>query len=112
MPQIIDVPNQGLVEFPDGMSDADIVKAIKRTSMDYAKPQKVDPTEGMSTGQKLLAGVGKGFVDVGRGIGQRLGLVEQESILVIETSDPKYSETETRKLLEGAGSKHIDMVAE
>src|SRR5919109_4593239 len=28
--------------------------------------------------------------------------------LVIETSDPKYSETETRKLLESAGSRHIE----
>ena len=32
--------------------------------------------------------------------------------VVIETSDPKYSETETRKLLEGAGSRHIEMVEE
>jgi hypothetical protein len=32
--------------------------------------------------------------------------------LVIETGDPKYSETETRKLLETAGSKHIEMVEE
>jgi len=32
--------------------------------------------------------------------------------VVIETSDPKYNETETRKLLEGAGSKHIEMVEE
>jgi hypothetical protein len=30
MPQIIDVPGHGRVEFPDGMSDADIVAAIKR----------------------------------------------------------------------------------
>jgi len=32
--------------------------------------------------------------------------------LVIETDDPKYSETETRKLLEAAGSKHIELVEE
>jgi hypothetical protein len=32
--------------------------------------------------------------------------------VVIETSDPKYSETETRKLLESAGSKHIEIVEE
>jgi ActD protein len=30
--------------------------------------------------------------------------------IVIETADPKYSETETRKLLEAAGSKRIEMV--
>jgi len=32
--------------------------------------------------------------------------------IVIETSDPKYSETETRKLLEEAGSKHIETVGD
>lgn len=32
--------------------------------------------------------------------------------LVIETGDPKYSETETRRLLEAAGSKRIELVEE
>ena len=32
--------------------------------------------------------------------------------VVVETADPKYSETETRKLLETAGSKHIEIVEE
>ena len=32
--------------------------------------------------------------------------------LVIETADQKYSDTETRKLLEATGSKHIEMVEE
>lgn len=32
--------------------------------------------------------------------------------LVIETGDPKYSEAETRKLLEAAGSTHIELVEE
>lgn len=32
--------------------------------------------------------------------------------VVIETSDPKYSETETRKLLESLGSRHIEVVEE
>jgi len=32
--------------------------------------------------------------------------------LVIETADPKYSDTETRKLLESLGSRHIEMVEE
>lgn len=36
-------------------------------------PAKVfDPTEGMSGGQKFLAGAGKGFADLGRGAGQLL----------------------------------------
>ena len=32
--------------------------------------------------------------------------------IVIETSDPKYSETETERLLESLGSKHIEIVEE
>jgi hypothetical protein len=32
--------------------------------------------------------------------------------LVIETADKQYSETETRKLLEGVGSRHIELVEE
>ncbi len=32
--------------------------------------------------------------------------------IVIETADPKYSETETRKLLESMGSKNIEVVEE
>jgi len=32
--------------------------------------------------------------------------------IVIETTDPKYSESETRKLLETSGSKHIEIVEE
>ena len=32
--------------------------------------------------------------------------------IVIESADPKYSEAETRKLLESAGSRHIEVVEE
>jgi hypothetical protein len=32
--------------------------------------------------------------------------------VVIETSDPKYSEAETRRLLESLGSRHIELVEE
>jgi len=32
--------------------------------------------------------------------------------IVIETADPKYSETETRKLLESLGIRHIEVVEE
>jgi hypothetical protein len=32
--------------------------------------------------------------------------------VVIETSDPKFDEVQTRKMLEAAGSKHIELVEE
>ena len=42
---------------------------------------------------------------------QRFAQVTHDKFfVVIETADPKYSETETRKLLEGAGSKLIQVV--
>ena len=44
---------------------------------------------------------------------RRFGLATHDKFyVVIETTDPKYSETETRKLLEAAGSKRIEMVEE
>lgn len=48
MSQTIDVPGQGLVEFPDGMSDADIVAAIKKNSMTAAPA----PTPFVPSGEK------------------------------------------------------------
>jgi hypothetical protein len=32
--------------------------------------------------------------------------------VVIESDDPKYSESETRRLLESLGSRHIELVEE
>jgi len=44
---------------------------------------------------------------------KRFGSVTHDKFfIVIETTDPKYSEAETRKLLEAAGSQHIEMVEE
>lgn len=39
-----------------------------------------DPTQGMSRTDKFLAGAGKGMTDVARGVGQVLGLVDQQAI--------------------------------
>jgi hypothetical protein len=38
------------------------------------------------------------------------GVTHDKFFVVIETSDPKYSEFETRRLLESAGSRHIELV--
>ncbi len=40
------------------------------------------------------------------------GVTHDRFFIVIETADSKYSEAETRKLLEEAGSKHIETVEE
>lgn len=67
MAQLIDVPNYGQVEFPDGMSDADIVSAIKKNAMGY----KVGAgNTAQESKQGTLANIGlgalKGASDIGR----------------------------------------------
>lgn len=66
-----------------------------RTGLSPSKqvPTNYDPTEGMSTTQKVLAGMGKAFVDVGRGVGQRLNLVSQEDIDAAKSQDAPLMKT-------------------
>jgi hypothetical protein len=42
MPQQIEVPNFGIVEFPDGMSDEQITAAIKKNSLNYKAPTRAE----------------------------------------------------------------------
>src|SRR6478736_7130166 len=62
----------------DAQAAQQIAAAIR--SMQGSSVQKpIDPTEGMSTTQKMLAGAGKAFVDLGRGAGQLAREVLPES---------------------------------
>lgn len=45
-----------------------------------ADRKEFDPTVGMSGTDKFLAGVGKAMTDVGRGVGQMVGLVDREEV--------------------------------
>jgi hypothetical protein len=75
MPQVIEVPGYGLVEFPDGLNDDAIIAAIR--TMDAERPQAApdtpDPSEGMSPGELFAAGAGSQVRSVGRGIAGFLG---------------------------------------
>lgn len=59
-------------------------------SMQQAIPS---PTEGMSSGELFLAGVGKGMTDIGRGIGQRLGMVSEQDVARAKQLDQPLMET-------------------
>lgn len=77
-PMYSDVPDGELVrglhkKFYSDLPYADFLKGI-----DFS--EKVNPTEGMTTGQKALAGAGKAFVDPVRGIGQAVGINSQSDI--------------------------------
>lgn len=67
MPQIVEVPGVGRVEFPDGMSDADIVKAIKGVAPQQSQAK---PTDGVGTLDALLIGAGRSTDKVIQGVRQ------------------------------------------
>lgn len=64
------------VNAPDGASESDVLAYAQKQFA--PKQEAIDPTEGMTTTTKVLAGVGKSFVDTGRGVGQLLRKVLPE----------------------------------
>lgn len=72
--QIIDVPGQGQVEFPEGMSDADIVAAIKKTS---APKMAINPPLALT---ETAANLGTGML--GAAVGGLAGLAQGAKNLV------------------------------
>ena len=53
---------------------------LKTLPAQAAAPAEIDSTEGMNATEKFLAGAGKAFADVGRGVGQLVGLTSQNDI--------------------------------
>lgn len=45
-----------------------------------SRPEIVDPTADMGTGERFLAGVGKTFTDIGQGVAQRFGGVSTQDV--------------------------------
>lgn len=73
------------------MLAAEIVK-LRRQPATPAAPE-YNPTEGMSGLDKFLAGAGKGFVDIGRGVGQRVGMVSEADVARSRALDAPLMET-------------------
>lgn len=80
------------VTAPDNATEADVM-AYARSQFQRPKEKPMDPTADMSTSQKLLAGAGKAFVDIGRGAGQLLGMVSPEQVAESRRLDESLMKT-------------------
>ena len=83
------------VTAPDGASREEALSKVQAQYKPKTKlePLNVDPTEGMSTTEKFLAGAGKGMTDVARGIGQVVGAVSREDMDEVRKRDAALSNT-------------------
>lgn len=77
---------------PEGASREQVL-AYAQSQFKPPKEAPVSPTDEMSGTQKFLAGVGKGFVDIGRGARQMVGLADQQEIDEARKMDAPLLET-------------------
>jgi len=76
-PMYADLPDDQLVIGIRNKYYADIPMGEFAKRVEYTAP---DPTEGMSEAKKFVAGYGKAGVDIARGIGQMVGLVDRADV--------------------------------
>lgn len=84
----------------DAAGDADAARAfaaeIRRMRAAPKQPEPTyDPTEGMSTTDKVLAGIGKAMTDTARGAGQLVGLVSRDDIAESRARDAALMNTKS-----------------
>lgn len=65
--------------------------------------QEFDPTAGMTRSELFLAGMGKAFVDMGRWVGNKVGLVSDEDIAEAKRLDAALMNTKAGQLGNSAG---------
>ena len=92
-------------EGPDGAKPADVEAFAAQMFAAKQPPEKApDPTEGMSTFDKLRAGAGKAIVDTGRGIGQLVGAVSADDVAESRKLDSALMDTSAGKIGNFAGN--------
>lgn len=74
------------------------LKTMNQASQLEADRQKYNPVNDMSTTEKVLAGAGKAFTDIGRGVGQALGFVSQSDVDEAKKLDAPLMETTSGKV--------------
>lgn len=93
----------------DAAGDTESVKKLGAEYVKMSAPaesdkEKYSPTKGMSTFQKAAAGAGKAVADIGRGIGQRLGMVSKEDVAEARRLEEPLMKTGAGKAGNIAGS--------
>lgn len=63
-----------------------------------------NPTNDMSTGDRLLAGIGRGYASVGRAVGQLVGLTNQNDVDAAKTTDAPLMGTTSGKVGSAIGT--------
>ena len=85
------------VEAPDTATEQEVLSyaqsQFKKPAPVLNQTQIPSVTEGMSTGERLLAGIGQGMTSLGRGVGQRLGMVSEEDVARARELDRPLLET-------------------
>lgn len=92
------------IEGPEGATAEQLGQVITSQAKPKLAPINVDPTEGMSSMQRGLAGAGKFVADTGRGVGQMLGLVDQASVDEAKRLDAPLMNTTAGKVGNFAGA--------
>ena len=83
-----------IVNNADKKGTPEFKKVVNAYNVAKIQEQKIPSvTEDMSTGELLLAGLGQGFANAGRGVGQRLGLVSEQDIARARELDKPLMET-------------------
>jgi hypothetical protein len=98
---IVEVPGMGPVEFPDGMSNADMEKAIAKT---MAHKQGQMALEGTNAGQRFLIGTGKALTDLWQGAQQLVGKTSEADVAAKRNADAAIMDTTAGKVGNFAGT--------
>lgn len=91
-PMYADVSDEKLLMALHKKYYSDIPRGNFLQAIDF-DTNKPDPTEGMSGYETTMAGVGKAFTDVGRGLGQMIGLVSRDDVAEARKRDEALMKT-------------------